>query len=299
VTGLRFNGGRLVTAAADGVVRSWDLDTGTGVIIFDAKKVIDAIALSRDGATLLVACEETTSVSPGEAIVMDPWTGAVRGELPVQDAPCEVALSEHGEVAAIMFGYKLVTWEVATGRTHGSDRTAGRHGSGWRWGLHASRHRIFATCDEGYVAVDPWTHSLLGLTPAGPSLALADDERLAAIRGRHNAVSVVALPGGRELWRRDLAPDRPEVQCLCGGDHTDIRFGVFSDDDRLLALICEGRVRTYDASSGDELGGYELPRAVGAASLLRFSPDGGRLIVGTESGVVLSLLLGERDGTPR
>jgi WD40 repeat protein/beta-lactamase regulating signal transducer with metallopeptidase domain len=311
VADLAFSpdGKRVVTASADGTVRTWDAERGLQELLLRHDNTVRGVAVSPDGKWI-------ASNSTDNAVRL--WDAATGHE--VRRLPGHGRLGGQRPIAFSRDGRRLATWGDGDLKLHVWDVAAGKTIHEWEvppadvreaqmavFGRRPTPEvpassRLWTSSDIGHAQFSP-DGSLLVLAmirgvylfdvetgkqvqmisatrilrsaavaPDGKRLALAEDGFPAA----PSWISVYELPSGKEIWRQEFPEQGPSQMS-------------FSADGRLLAAATRqpiGQIRILDAATGGVLHTIgPVPAPSGAT--LRFSPDGKSLSCGTADGAVL------------
>jgi WD40 repeat protein len=114
------NGSFAVSGSADGTVRLWDLEEGTGTVLADVRpQTVRSVAISLDGQSVLIGLLKGTSNEPDYSLrLVDSETGVVLRRFSGHtDAVTDIAFSPDGRTALSGGQDKLlILWDVETGQ---------------------------------------------------------------------------------------------------------------------------------------------------------------------------------------
>ena len=283
VQSLQFtrDGGRLVSASADGTVRFWDAKTGRGLRRLDFPGYRPVASLSADGRTLVVS--GTEGWARDRLLVLDAATGrelaAWRDTKVIANG---AAVSPDGKTVAAVAGRQEFTlWDAATAKSLKTD-TLPFAMPPYQFGFSPDSKAV-AYGSAGAVAVSvpggkAFPGDLAGAADGqggwtGPVAWSADGKSLASC-DHTGTVRVFDVAGGKE--RLSFRGPRESLYSL-----------AFSPDGRLIAGggSTPATVHLWDAATGRELAAWTPHRTRYVA--VAFSPDGKTLASGGGDGVVL------------
>lgn len=318
VAGLEFSadGKHVLTTHADGIARTWDARSGDLQSVIQLENPIGEARYSADakrlviasGSNILVRDEATMDVVYGplthEADVVSVALSRDESHLVSIDAagatrlwnlrgsaPAPIELDRHHRSRSALFsadGTLLLTvnaddqarvWDVATGRERdvipalSSVRSAT---------FSADAKRVFAIGNDSAIAIwDVAKQSLLG------TLQVASVPRSVVTGPDETRLVVQSSSGSTELWdplsgqRLDF-PTEDSIAPPIDGRGPAQRRASFSPDGVVLANIGFGNIRLHDGRTGRVL--RTIHSAAGQPVDLKFSPDGTRLALVSESG---------------
>ncbi|MBU6276778.1 MAG: serine/threonine protein kinase [Planctomycetes bacterium] len=277
------DGRKLVTGAADGAARIWDVASGAALADLPATtaRVGDAV-FSPDGAVVAMAGDD------GRVRILDALSGAVRHTVAHRRGRVRVVRFRPGDGATLATGSlegDSVLWDARNGM-----RIAA-------FGGRRTRVPAVAFSADG---------ALLAVPGEGEGVAIVDGltgERLHHLPGPDVAVTGLSFAGGGallavvsgdapvHLW--DAATGRRVA--VLDGHRSAVTDAAFSPDGRWLATVSSDRaVRIYQTDTGllrATMRGHEA-----SPSHLAWSPDGSRLA--TTGGSVLRFWEHVGDGGP-
>ncbi len=254
------DGSRIVTATNNGTVRVWDAATGKELARLDHDGQIAAAAFSPDGLRII------TATSNGTVRVWDVATGGELARLDHDGQITAAAFSPDGLRIVIAFDKTALVWDAATGKElarlihKDTVRSAvfnldGTHiitASGDMTGLHFDFQQI--------------KQEVLRL----------EDQEIAASRdsckvASHSKIEVRAwdVPTGKELTRFSLK-----------GGASSSAFS--SDKQRIVTEGEDNTVRVWDTATGKELSHFIQDKNSFESVLVRFSPDGKRIVIASD-----------------
>ncbi len=264
------DGRTLVTCELrSGAVRLWDIESGTNRLVRKASEAVYGIALSPDGKRLFVRTQDTFqcwATADGQELWQTPTAGG--GYLVV--APDGRALLTREMVV----GATLVRFlDPATGKPHPKLRHPPK-ALGWpQWGADSGTLLIPQWNAKVVQVWDleagkersrlPWAYGAIAMSPTGDSL----------------------LGEGPGLQRWDLRTGKPLYPSTADrGNVTAVEDLVWSPDGKhLISVGRDGSIYFWDVETSRPI--HVLRDADGAR--LAFTPDGNRLIVGTNDGTLL------------
>jgi len=277
---LTPDGTQLLSSAADGSLRLWDLASGEVVSVFSDAEVPtanNAAALSPDGATIVSA-----SNSPML------WVWDV--------ASGEMVRSVRGHTSWQILS---VAYDPGGGRyaSVGADRTV------MLW--DAGSHERLATLSEGGQA------SEAAFRPGTGELAVAHEDQRVRVWGADGVELVLALeaPGGAatcvtysgdgarlvagsadgtaRVWRASTG----ELVAVLRGHARGVRDAAFSPDGaRIVTGSDDDTVRVWSAASGELLEVLQGP--VASVRAVAFTADGAAVVAGSDDGTIRTWTLG-------
>jgi WD40 repeat protein len=106
------DGSSLASGDIDGMVRLWDVASGSGKVLFEADDAVNTVVFSPDGDTIAVASTDET------LYLVDARTGEVNQRITHRAPVVAVAFSPDGETIATSFGTPQL-WDVSTGQAIG------------------------------------------------------------------------------------------------------------------------------------------------------------------------------------
>jgi WD40 repeat protein len=281
VLSLAFSpdGKRLVSAAADGRVKVWDLTADPNSIRLAMDKArYPVIWLSPDGRIALTGVREKT------VRLWNAATGEPLGRLVHEHEVSNFDFSANGERVALTDTGKTVTVsDVASGKVVGTIR---HHTEGELCTALSADGKWFALPARQMGQVEVWdaekgrkVRTMEGLKERPVSLEFSADGTRLAAGDSDGTVKVWELASGREVCTSALpgfqirglrfSPDRTRL-ALAGGDGT-VQIGV-------------AQVRIVEADTGREV--WKLSGPPGLFLVPAFSPDGQRLAAGNMDGVI-------------
>lgn len=260
------DGSKLVSAGADGVIRLWDLHSGTLVRLLTGPVVaMESVQFSPDGKRLaiadrsgLVRIQETSGYR--ELFSFQAHTGAAHS-VRFHPAGAQIATSGADETVGI--------WNAADGALLA--RLNGHRGPVRRVAFNQDGEHLASGGTDGSVRVwrlrDAGQLLVLRNEPGVYDVAFSPDGQQLASAGEDRVVHVWSLPTGRKL------------QTLQG--HTAaVRALVYSrDGKRLVTAGGEGVVKVWETVHGQDL--LTLEGHADSVESVAFSPDGTRLLTGS------------------
>lgn len=257
VTSIAVAGSTIVLGSADGSVKQWDVDGSSpsyGTPLLDETDIgVDAVAFSSDGLVLGVdrlGRFNEWRLSDGRAM----------RTIPISDAPLEVvAVSEHGEQAAVARGAEIQTIDRATGVVStalpttlwGVSSVVYGHGgvlftAGHWYGVPMIERREMSAPAE---VIEAWAD--MGMTAHVNAIAIDPYvTRMAA--GGDDFVAVLA-PKALES-SATIVRDAPGHRAI---DVALLGLGVFATAGQ------EGTLRLWSATTAEPIAMLEIPEPVG------------------------------------
>jgi WD40 repeat protein len=310
------DGTSLVTGAADGTVRLWDLASGRELFWLKADdKQISTVKISQDGTRLV-------TVSDNKLLrIWDLTAQKQVARLPVEEAgllSSAVTLdgrrvitggwNDRVHVWDIETGIELRAFEVPEGANAVALTPDGEHLITGGGGNIATMRDLVSGRElmkfKGHTSA---VHSLAVMPDGGRLISGSNDgtarvwdvasgRELLVLKGptglSPRVVEVWVTPDGKRaitqawdgttrIW--DLAPKRSEPLVLTGHSGA-VRSNVASSDGRFLVTASDDKTaRVWDAATGGEIRALAHPEKVTSAV---FTPDGERVVTGSADGVV-------------
>jgi serine/threonine protein kinase/WD40 repeat protein len=246
------NGRQALSGAADRSVRLWDVVTGNPIRTFweSHRAPVRDVAFRPDGRRALSGSED------GTLRVWDVERGNELRRFEVPIAPVALA-------AALMAPdcWSRMNWLTRPGAVTIRSVAFSPDGS-----------RVLAGAEDGTVhlwEVEPERYLGFFLLGAGPvtSVAFAPDGKAIAAGG-----------GAVALWHLDPESGKPDFRQKPGA----VRAVAFTRDGRSLLVAERGPVRLLDVNTGDVQ--HRLEQPSGGAASLSVSPQGTRVLVGSDEG---------------
>jgi WD40 repeat protein len=268
---LTPDGKQAVTGGDDGFSRVWEVATGAEQARWPASQVISTTFLP-DGRRVLVADGH------GLTKLSDVVTGAPVWSIPARAPRAPAQLSPDGSrIATIGATDGLSLFEAATGRPL------------WSVPRRATGERVLAFTPDGRFLLSQDEKLRLGLWSA------ADGRFVRRLGDRQNLGQVVpsadgkrALAAGNGLYVLDLVTGK--VLRTLEKDWNG-PIALTPDGSAVFTGEQDRTVRLRRLDDGADLGRIDLGGSRDRARALAVSPDGARLFVGTERGVVLVFAL--------
>jgi WD40 repeat protein len=318
------SGDRIGTGNSDGFVRVWDAATGKLIWHKRLAPIIrpgapaaapNIVGFSRDGKLLLAAGHRDPASNTGKGIVVayEAATGEVAREIP-RGWIRLAAPAPDGRMVVVANDNSVVGIEAVTGQQRWSTPTVNKPDT------------YVQPAALQFEANPPWFDVALkdgnvirfnGLTGHEQRRFLADgrmpDQRLAARPGNEVLSTASFSDDGRtmasfsrgwiSLWDVEVGTLRRRIRytaseacllALAPDGKTVAATGVRSDED-----FGEVTIRLYDAETGDPV--LTLEPADDRADVLAFSPDGTRLLTGSERGsaIVWDVRRGQGPSRPK
>jgi len=252
------DGDKLVTAAADGIVRVFD---AVGGILLDELKGHDGLAYSADFA------DDDTVVSGGQDGTLRVWAPTAAHALKADAVPAPSFAAGRGDVLWGDADGSLHRWEPA----RGVDRVIGRSVLCGECAMRASADgsTIVAVSGDGEVRlseVDAAGRRLLPVKTRGLAVAVDAGGRRVAVGGERPAVV-----------RADGAGDPVELE----GRPAAVSAMAFRPRRREVAVGSQdGALRIFDSDTGKQL--RALPGHNDAIASVAYSDDGSRVVTAGE-----------------
>lgn len=270
---LAAKGEQIVTAGADGLVRSWSIPNGVAAPLSTAPEAIEAMALQPGQKLLAMVCAD------GGVRLVDLESGQTQRELPRAEAPV-TSLAFSPDATRLATGG--ADGQIRVWRLEGDEVPLVGNGPGKVTDLawHPSGGEICSASTDGTLTVWSFEGAVAGSAPlkvvrqfaAGSvpvhAVLYADDGN--ALFAGDDAGKLVAFA------RADGAARFALTQEAAVND-----LALARDGQTLVSAGRDGRVRYYKTTDGTAL---ELPPADlgGGVTCLFVSPDGHRLVAGTE-----------------
>jgi len=299
-----------ISASVSGLVKTWDLESPLPAARAGSGRGVKTLLVSDDGSKLLASADD------GEMAVYDVASGRrVQRSLRHTRVPCQMALSPDG-IHLLTGGQDgaLLAWDLRSGRR--LFRLAAHNNSvlGVEFSAAGDRAISFGSAELAFwdvttalrlsvfseqiadLAIRPTRNQVLTLgqeclslwdlergecvktfsTPGltGRRVAITPDDKRAVVVSYQGLVSIWDLESGLRLGGFDCQV-RSMVRCL-----------ALSPDGSLLALGTYPQIELWNLDGGTKkatLGGHS-----GVVHSLAFSPDGARLVSGSEDGSLLA-----------
>jgi WD40 repeat protein len=262
--------GRIVTGSTDQTVRVWDVQTGRAIQTYKGHSgVVSTVAFSPDGQHVISGADDRT------ARIWD-----LNGQGEATNLPTvNLCLSPDGSMACTRDGSDLIhIWDVATGRQ--IHLIKGKQIAGLT-GAFSPDGRMLAVDDlDGTVRV--WNVAtgaqLLALpgpqnykgTPGYNDIAFSPDGKAVLALNRLYGLRLWDVHNGRELLS------------LSWDNNMGNAFAFSPDGSRIAARISDSVAKVWDTHTGSE-----LHTLTGASEALAYSPDGKRIVGGSDKGVTV------------
>jgi WD40 repeat protein/predicted Ser/Thr protein kinase len=265
----------LASAATDGTVRLWNVETGKQTLLVPAQAgPVLALAISSDGSQLLSAGEDGT---------IHLWDSRnaqglaqLRGH---SDAVLALAASRSGQrIASASTDGTIKLWEKGA---HGWDhRTYRGHTSAVVGVAFEFQDRRLASCDENG-ALKFWNATE---DPEAATLGSPGDS--ASAIAFHSGSHLLAAAGGHHLIRVYDSHDRRELFTLTGHSAPVLSVAFSPDGSLLASASADATVRIWDVSARSSL--HTLNGHRNDVRALAWSPDGRRLAsASTDTTIIL------------
>jgi WD40 repeat protein len=275
VRGVRFtpDGARVVTWEVSGEIRSWDASSGALLSTVHTKK-ISAAAFTPDVTKIVTLCPDD-----GSAHVVELPTGTESAVFPIVHpaaAETQLLVRPDGAVlfSAVVLGQTVEVWDLRTGtRLRSIDSGVPITGfSETRDGARLVTHGI-----DGVARVWDAGSGNLVASFAGHADVITRSDSIAD----GTRLVTTSLDGTAKIW--DLASGTQRASLPTGGAVFSARFSP--DGRRIATWSVDGTLTMWSAVTGARLGSAEAPVDLaegnardGSEDVLRFSPDGQRLI---------------------
>ncbi len=262
-------GSRVATASLDGSVRIWDPDSGGTLALIDTHAgEIWTAAFARDDSILVTAGLDGTSR------VFSPGAGALAGEWRSRGAVASGDRSGPALAAAVEREGRLVAGGVETVVARHTDRV----------------NSIRFAPDGGALVTGSEDGTARVVARDGrPIATLAQGEAIvrAVFSPDGRLVATTSPAGVARLWRREGGA----ALCRFSGHQKAVWDVAFSRDGRLVATGSDdGTARVWRADRCALVRSFEMGAP---ANTVAFTPDGGALLVGLESGEMSVLSLAD------
>jgi WD40 repeat protein len=282
----------VISAAADGVLKVWDLNTlGEVRTVVGQNRATEALAVSPDGKRIATGADDGRvrmydAGSGREVWSLEPLTGPVRA----------IAFSHDGRYVAIGGDdMRVRLWDLAGGplpssgdRPERPARTWDHKNAVWALAFSPDGKFLITGSDDGTTRV--WDTSSNGNEVRGlhPSSGVAGNVRAVAVSpdgrfilaGSERSVTVWSLDTGRELHSFDPGSVTNGVAFAPAGPTGNSPTRVFA------AALTDRSVRLYDAETGREL--HRLQSHSAPALAVAFAPDAKHLTSSGRDGTVIA-----------
>lgn len=263
------DGTRVISGGDDGTLCEWDLRTGNAITIIRTEQSVRAVAVSPDGAELVLSGTDSVIRRTGDRPDLAGHEGWVQALALTPDGTALVSGGSDGTIRR---------WDLRTGRAIG-DPLLGHDGTVFTVAVTPDGKRIVSGGSDG--SVRTWD--------------FADGTAIGALSGHTDWVRSVQVSAGGERVVSCSNDGTIGVLSLPGGISTGEFFegpavavnalAVHHGTDTVFSASIDGSVRRWDGRTGRALGRLRSPD--GWVNALAVSPDGELLVRVGEDGQIV------------